>query len=113
MAGYFVFACFTVIRSYLKVEQREVAFPSSISDYLSGDRRLYTHPDETSRLTGFLVLPEGPLCVSSMPVITSNGEGLVRGTVIIGQFIDEYARGWERGALSASSFRLPYRAYLH
>jgi len=44
--------------------------------------------DQHSRVAGLLVLPEGPLLVAARPILTSEYGGPVRGTLIVGRFLD-------------------------
>lgn len=52
-----------------------------------GDR-LLQHPAPSSRLTGLWVLPEGPMLITSQPIVTSEGSGSIRGTLIMGRALD-------------------------
>jgi methyl-accepting chemotaxis protein len=47
------------------------------------------HKDVDASLVGILSLPEKPLLISSRPVIHSDGQGPVGGTIIMGQYLDE------------------------
>ncbi len=50
--------------------------------------RLLSHASLDSRMDGFLQTSEGPMLVSSRPIITSAKEGPIAGTLILGQFFD-------------------------
>jgi PAS domain S-box-containing protein len=39
-------------------------------------------------VSGIMLLPEGPLLVSSQPIITSDGQGPIMGTIIMAQYLD-------------------------
>ncbi|MEM9771395.1 MAG: PAS domain S-box protein [Cyanobacteria bacterium P01_D01_bin.73] len=39
------------------------------------------------RKNGLLVLPEGPMLVASRPIVTSDGMGPVRGTLVVGRYL--------------------------
>ncbi len=46
---------------------------------------------ETSSVTGILMLPEGLMLLASRAILTSEGQGPTRGTLIIGRFLNEAA----------------------
>ncbi|MCR4403452.1 MAG: diguanylate cyclase [Firmicutes bacterium] len=45
-----------------------------------------TSPSES--VSGILLLPEGPMLVAASPILTSEGKGPVRGTLIMGRYLD-------------------------
>ncbi len=48
---------------------------------------------ESDIFNGIVLLPEGPLLISSQPILTSEGKGPVKGTIIMGRYLDsELAR---------------------
>src|SRR5271157_2252199 len=44
--------------------------------------------NESDMFKGIVLLPEGPLLISSQPILTSEGKGPVKGTLIIGRYLD-------------------------
>ncbi|MGC8839485.1 MAG: CHASE4 domain-containing protein [Anaerolineae bacterium] len=70
-------------------EEAEVPLPEGLEDHLKPGSPLLHHPDTEHSLTGLLALPAGPVVVVSRPIVTSNGEGPIRGTFIMGRFLDE------------------------
>ena len=44
--------------------------------------------NESDMFKGIVLLPEGPLLISSQPILTSEGNGPVRGTLIMGRYLD-------------------------
>jgi sensor domain CHASE-containing protein/nitrogen-specific signal transduction histidine kinase len=44
--------------------------------------------NESDMFNGIVLLPEGPLLISSQPILTSERSGPVRGTLIIGRYLD-------------------------
>lgn len=71
----------------LKSEE-EMPLPPGISAYLADHHYLVAHQDTESRYTGTIVLPESPMIIGSHPIITSEYEGPVRGTLIMGRYLD-------------------------
>lgn len=62
--------------------------PTAVQQRLVKGDRLLQHPDPKSSLTGFWVLPEGPMLITSQPIVTSEGTGPIRGTMIMGRLLD-------------------------
>ncbi|HEY3418510.1 MAG TPA: methyl-accepting chemotaxis protein [Armatimonadota bacterium] len=68
--------------------EKSVDMPSSLKPYLTQQGVLLKHPDTKSVITGILNLPEGPLLVVSLPILTSNQTGPIRGSLIMAQYLD-------------------------
>ncbi|MBW4638829.1 MAG: EAL domain-containing protein [Gloeocapsa sp. UFS-A4-WI-NPMV-4B04] len=49
---------------------------------------LLQHPNTKASLTGIVLLPENPIIISSRPILTSESEGPIKGTLILGRFLD-------------------------
>jgi PAS domain S-box-containing protein len=69
-------------------KQQEVPVPQSILAHLAVDAPLLHLPDTTSSVTGIILLPEGPMLVASQPILTSLNQGPIRGTLVIGRYLD-------------------------
>ena len=69
-------------------DEEEIPLPPGVSTYLAENDFLLTHQDTESSYTGTIVLPEGPMIISSQPILTSEYEGPIRGTLIIGRYLD-------------------------
>lgn len=69
-------------------DEKEIPLPPGVSTYLAENDFLVTHQDTESSYTGTIVLPEGPMMISSHPILTSEDEGPIRGTLIIGRYLD-------------------------
>ncbi|MEW6497345.1 MAG: CHASE4 domain-containing protein, partial [Cyanobacteriota bacterium] len=70
-------------------QKKEVPASQSLLSQLSPSSYLLNHPDPKSEHLGFLQLPEGPMMVTSQPIITSLGSGPIRGTLIRGRYLDQ------------------------
>jgi len=68
--------------------EEEMPVPESLQKHLADDALILRHPDTESSLTGIVLLPEGPMLVASRPILTSEEEGSVRGTLIMGHYLD-------------------------
>jgi sensor domain CHASE-containing protein len=68
---------------------RVVPLPEGLSDHLEEKNLLVYHANEKSALSGLLLLPELTLLVASRPILTSEGQGPMRGTLIMGIVFDD------------------------
>jgi PAS domain S-box-containing protein len=71
----------------LKV-QKEAPIPAGIREHLNPGGPLLLHKSLVSGVAGILMLPEGPVLVSSWPIVTTRGQGPSRGSLIIGRNLD-------------------------
>lgn len=87
---------------------QQARIPHGIEEYLAGDALLLRHLDAESSVTGIVLLPESPMLVASRPILTSEEEGPVRGTLIVGRYLDlaQVERLAETTHLSLALFRL-------
>jgi sensor domain CHASE-containing protein len=53
----------------------------------SQGRSLLTHTDLDSTHTGLFSVPEGTMLVASRPILTSNGDGPIQGSLIMGRYL--------------------------
>jgi diguanylate cyclase (GGDEF)-like protein/PAS domain S-box-containing protein len=67
----------------------EVPYPKSIIEHILPGQPLVSHSQPESSLQGILILPEGPLMVASRPILTSEYQGPVRGTLVIGRYMTQ------------------------
>jgi signal transduction histidine kinase/DNA-binding response OmpR family regulator len=65
-----------------------IPLPASLKTHLVSGDRLLQHPDLKTAVTGVMLLPEGPLLVAARPILTSNGDGPSRGTLLMGHYLD-------------------------
>ena len=71
--------------------EQEVPVPESVKEHISTDNLLTQHDSVESSISGIILLPEGPMLVASHPILTSEREGPIKGTLIMGQYLD-YAK---------------------
>jgi PAS domain S-box-containing protein len=69
-------------------DQQELPVPQSLAEYLSPDSPIAYHSDIDSTTSGVLLLPDGPMLVASHPILTSEHDGPIKGTLIFGRFLD-------------------------
>jgi len=68
--------------------EKEIAVPEGLQEHLSANDLLLSHLNTESSTTGIILLSEGPLLVASRPILTSEEEGPMRGTLIMGRYLD-------------------------
>lgn len=68
--------------------EKELPVPQSLQEHLSTNGLLLGHSDTKSHITGIVLLPECPILIASRPILTSEGQGPIRGTMIIGRYLD-------------------------
>lgn len=66
----------------------EIPLPAGIEAHLNPESPLLNLPDTTSAGRGILVTEAGPLLLTASPIITSRGEGPIRGTLVFGRLLD-------------------------
>lgn len=67
----------------------EITVPEFAQEKLYPGHPLLDHRDSESSKAGLLLLSSGPMLISSRPILTSENEGPIRGTFIMGRFLDE------------------------
>ncbi len=99
-----------IAKGYDLSRRTEVPAPASLAEHLTRDSLLLNHPDDKSGVQGVVVLPEGPLLVAALPILTSQDEGPSRGTLIFGRWLDpaETARLAQITQLSLAIQRLDH-----
>ncbi len=65
----------------------EVVVPDSLYQHLTASSPLLQLSDPNSGLTGIVLLPEGPILISSWPIVTSANEGPIRGALLFGRYL--------------------------
>ena len=65
-----------------------VSFPESVRERIKPGSLLLSHPGINSTITGILSLPEGPMLVASVPILSSQRTGPAHGTLIFGRYLD-------------------------
>lgn len=69
--------------------QKKTPIPAVLKEHLTLNDRLLERPNSHRILSGIILLPEGPMLISSQPILPSNGKGSIRGTLIFGRYIDD------------------------
>ena len=69
-------------------QKAEVPVPDSLRQYLTTHPRLLQHEGADSSHTGIVLLPEGPLLVACQPIVKSDRTSPIRGTLLMGRFLN-------------------------
>ncbi|MGE0757086.1 MAG: CHASE4 domain-containing protein [Pirellulaceae bacterium] len=86
-----------------------IEVPDLIERLQVPDPRINLHTELESERRGFLLTSQGPMMLASRPVITSQNEGPIRGTVLMGRFLtnDEVERLSARTHIPLEIWTLP------
>lgn len=76
-------------RCFDLVNQVEIPLPARFLDELAPGGQLLSFPHINSGVNGIITLPEGPMLVATHPILTSEQGGPIRGTLIMGRYLDE------------------------
>jgi PAS domain S-box-containing protein len=75
-------------RGYNLKTLEEEPIPPDLRNHFKPGSPLATHEEESSDVSGILMLRSGPVLVDSQPVLTSNSEGPIMGTLVMGRALD-------------------------
>jgi PAS domain S-box-containing protein len=75
-------------RGYNLVTRTPIDLPESLKAHFSLIDPLLMFETTTSGVSGVLLLPEGPLLVASRPIVRSNNEGPVHGTLLTARYLE-------------------------
>jgi sensor domain CHASE-containing protein/class 3 adenylate cyclase len=70
-------------------QKKETAISDSFQKYLSPNSLLLKHSTPRSNITGIVLLPEGFLMIASHPILNSQGTGSIRGSLIMGSYLND------------------------
>ncbi len=88
---------------------RPVEVPGGLLEKLTGSHNLLRRPGAENPIEGVVVLPAGPMMVALSPVLNGERKGPVRGTLVMGRWLDaaEIERLVQKTRLSLSLYSLP------
>ncbi len=75
------------VKAFDLQREEEIPVPQSVLQSVTGSPLVY-HPDTEGLIDGVILLDEGPMLISSQPVLTSEGKGPTRGILLIGRYLD-------------------------
>ncbi len=69
----------------------EIPVSQELLNQLSTNDFIWLHSDTEGSLVGIVPLEEAPLLIASLPIVTSQREGPIRGALIMGRYLDSEA----------------------
>jgi diguanylate cyclase (GGDEF)-like protein len=69
-------------------DEKVIPFTESMQSFLL-NKNLLTHNDKERAVSGIILLPRHPMLIASCPILTSEGRGPSRGTLIFGRYLDD------------------------
>lgn len=76
------------IKAFDLENEEEIAVPKSIQEHFTNNRVLLQHYDTDASVVGIIDFPDNPMIVVSRPIIKSNDEGPILGSLIMGYYLD-------------------------
>ncbi|HPO12313.1 MAG TPA: diguanylate cyclase [Candidatus Hydrogenedentes bacterium] len=70
--------------------EKEIPVPPSLLRQLTKDSPFLKHLDEKSKMEGLLLLDDAPVMVASRPILTSELNGPIRGTLVFAGFLNDF-----------------------
>lgn len=89
-----------------KKEEKPVS--EGIKKYISKDNILLSSQDGVK---GIIMLPEGPMIIVSNPILTSNGDGPSKGTLIFGRYLSDVEIQHLSGEIQSSLTLISYNDF--
>lgn len=74
------------------LNEKQITIPGFLESTLPEMETLFSHSDVSSSIEGMLQTSRGPLLLVSRPIVTTSNEGPIRGTLLMGRFLDEAMR---------------------
>lgn len=71
------------------VTGEEVELPDTINGLIESDSALVNHPDETSRISGFVRTEEHLIMLAAQPILDNLNQGPIAGAIILARYIDD------------------------
>ena len=68
---------------------KESPVPESVTGHIKLSSPVLAHKNEESVISGYLVVPEGIIMFVSLPVVTSENKGPVKGSFIMARYLDK------------------------
>ena len=71
------------------ISGKELPVFENLNNFLNDTSPLLNHPNTSSSIVGIIMFNGKPMIVSSRPILTSEWKGPVKGTLIMGRFLDD------------------------
>jgi len=69
-------------------DRKEVPVPKGMEELINPNSPLLQHSENGSGVSGIILLPKSEMLLASYPILNSDAEGPVRGTLIFGRYLD-------------------------
>ncbi|MFZ5773643.1 MAG: CHASE4 domain-containing protein [Thermodesulfobacteriota bacterium] len=66
-----------------------IPVPANLLSQLADNKQLFYHPTNDSHFTGLIMISDAVLLISARPILHSDGEGPIRGTLIMMRILDD------------------------
>jgi methyl-accepting chemotaxis protein len=66
-----------------------VPAPAGLLDYIGRNPNIVSFPDETKSASGLILIEGRPLVFASRPILKGTGQGPVRGSVLLGRYLED------------------------
>ncbi len=76
-------------RAFDLLDEEEMPVPQGLREHLTPGGLLLHHSDIESGAAGIVLLPKGPMLITSRPILTSEDEGPIRGALVMGRYLDD------------------------
>ena len=96
-----------IFKKMIDFKNKKELSSESIGEHIN-THKILSLPNAESKVQGVILLPEGLMIIAALPILTSDGEGPVLGTILFGKFLDNDIIS-EIGKL----IRLPLSIYLY
>ncbi len=77
----------TFFKKLIDFDTKTERSPEYIGQYISS-HKVFTLPDAQAKISGIILLPEGPMIMAALPILQSSGEGDPHGTLLFGKFLN-------------------------
>lgn len=67
----------------------ETPAPQSLKRYFSPGGPVLRHGNNKESVKGIINMPEGPMLIAARPILTGQGKGPSRGTLVMGRYLDD------------------------
>ncbi|MEP0857683.1 adenylate/guanylate cyclase domain-containing protein [Trichocoleus sp. DQ-U1] len=75
-------------QSFNLKQRKAIPTPKGIQAYLAANTSLLKNSERLDHYVGIVLLPQGPMAIAARPILTSEGKGPSRGTLILGRYLN-------------------------
>ncbi|MFE1748186.1 adenylate/guanylate cyclase domain-containing protein [Coleofasciculus sp. H7-2] len=75
-------------QSFNLKQRKAIPMSKDIQAYLAANTSLLQNPERLNHYVGIVLLPQGSMAIAAGPILTSQGQGPSRGTLILGRYLN-------------------------